>query len=85
MVYDTTRPSGPLKTIPMNDATTGDIVSVACSPFSKTLVAVASAGGSVGLVDLDKDKAYVRLRHVLSNDHTDILVGSFAPSASKYR
>ncbi|KAJ6547495.1 WD40-repeat-containing domain protein [Mycena capillaripes] len=60
VVYDTTRPSGPLKTIPMNDASTSDIVSVACSPFSKTLVAVASASGSVGLVDLDKDKALFR-------------------------
>ncbi|KAJ7452492.1 WD40-repeat-containing domain protein [Mycena galericulata] len=60
LIYDTTRPSGPLKTIPMNDATTGDIVSVACSPFSKTLVAVASASGNVGLVDLDKEKALFR-------------------------
>ncbi|KAJ7156041.1 WD40-repeat-containing domain protein [Mycena crocata] len=60
LVYDTTRPSGPVKTIPMNDTSTGDIVSVACSPFSKTLVAVASANGSVGLVDLDKDKALFR-------------------------
>ncbi|KAJ7940703.1 WD40-repeat-containing domain protein [Mycena leptocephala] len=56
IVYDTTRPSGPSKIIPMNDTSTGDIVSVACSPFSKTLVAVASASGNVGLVDLDKEK-----------------------------
>ncbi|KAJ6596824.1 WD40-repeat-containing domain protein [Mycena vulgaris] len=60
LVYDTTRPSGPLKAIPMHDASTGDIVSVACSPFSKTLVAVASASGNVGLVDLDKEKALFR-------------------------
>ncbi|KAK7014919.1 WD40 repeat-like protein [Favolaschia claudopus] len=59
-VYDTTRPSGPLKTIPMNDASTGDIISVACSPFSKTLVAVATGTGSVGLVDLDKEKGLFR-------------------------
>jgi protein NEDD1 len=58
VVYDTTRSSGPVKTIPMNDASTGDIVAVACSPFSKTLVAVASSSGSVGLVDLDKEKGY---------------------------
>lgn len=58
IVYDTTRPSGPSKIIPMNDTSTGDIVSVACSPFSKTLVAVASASGNVGLVDLDKEKGY---------------------------
>ncbi|KAJ7709971.1 WD40-repeat-containing domain protein [Mycena rosella] len=60
LVYDTTRPSGPVKSIPMNDASTGDIVSVACSPFSKTLVAVASASGNVALVDLDKEKALFR-------------------------
>jgi protein NEDD1 len=44
----------------MNDASTGDIVAVACSPFSKTLVAVASSSGSVGLVDLDKEKGYLK-------------------------
>ncbi|KAJ7685119.1 WD40-repeat-containing domain protein [Mycena polygramma] len=60
VVYDTTRPSGPVKTIPMNDTNTGDIVSVACSPFSKTLVAVASASGFLGLVDLDKEKGLFR-------------------------
>ncbi|KAJ7905424.1 WD40-repeat-containing domain protein [Mycena olivaceomarginata] len=49
-----------LGTIPMNDASTGDIVAVACSPFSKTLVAVASSSGSVGLVDLDKEKGLFR-------------------------
>ncbi|KAJ6496614.1 WD40-repeat-containing domain protein [Mycena vitilis] len=59
VVYDTTRPSGPVKTIPMNDTNTGDIVSVACSPFSKTLVAVATASGFLGLVDLDKEKGFV--------------------------
>ncbi|KAJ7273645.1 WD40-repeat-containing domain protein [Mycena haematopus] len=59
IVYDTTR-SSPSKTIPMNDASTSEIVSVACSPFSKTLVVVASANGSVGLVDLDKEKGLFR-------------------------
>lgn len=59
LIYDTTRPSGPVKVIPMNDATSGDIVAVACSPFSKTLVAVATSGGNVGLIDLDKEKGYV--------------------------
>ena len=57
MVYDTTRPSGPMKTIVMNESATGDIAFVACSPFSKTLVAVATTTGFVGLVDLDKEKA----------------------------
>ncbi|KAJ7097990.1 WD40-repeat-containing domain protein [Mycena belliarum] len=60
LVYDTSRPSGPTKTIAMNESATGDIVAVACSPFSKTLVAVASAGGNIGLVDLDKEKALFR-------------------------
>lgn len=56
VVYDTTRPSAPIKTIALNETTSGDIMAVACSPFSKTLVAVATTGGSVGLVDLDKEK-----------------------------
>lgn len=56
LVYDTTRPSGPVKVIMMSDASSGNIVALTCSPFSKTLVAVATSGGSVGLVDLDKDK-----------------------------
>ncbi|KAJ7172558.1 WD40-repeat-containing domain protein [Mycena filopes] len=60
LVYDITRPSRPIKVIPMNDTTTSDIVAVACSPFSKSLVAVVSAGGSVGLVDLDKEKGLFR-------------------------
>ncbi|PPQ88334.1 hypothetical protein CVT25_012445 [Psilocybe cyanescens] len=60
MVYDTTRPSGPLKTIAMSDSASGDITCVACSPFSKTLVAIATSTGFVGLVDLDKEKALFR-------------------------
>ncbi|KAJ7219209.1 WD40-repeat-containing domain protein [Mycena pura] len=60
ILCDTTRPSAPLKTIHLNDTSTGEIVSVACSPFSKTLVAVASADGNVGLVDLDKEKGLFR-------------------------
>lgn len=59
LVYDTTRPSGPIKAVTMSDASSGDIVALACSPFSKTLVAVATCGGSVGLIDLDKEKGYV--------------------------
>jgi protein NEDD1 len=59
LVYDTARPSGPMKVIPMGDASCGDIVELACSPFSKTLIAVATSGGNVGLVDLDKEKGYV--------------------------
>ncbi|KAF9469400.1 WD40-repeat-containing domain protein [Collybia nuda] len=60
IVYDTTRPSAPIKTIALNDTTPGEITAIACSPFSKTLVAVATTGGSVGLVDLDKEKGLFR-------------------------
>ncbi|KAK0482661.1 WD40-repeat-containing domain protein [Armillaria novae-zelandiae] len=60
VVFDTTRPSGLMKTIPMNASSSGDIVSVACSPFSKTLVVVATSGGNVGLVDLEKEKGLFR-------------------------
>ena len=61
LVYDTTRPSSPLKTILLGEPATavGDIIAVACSPFSKTLVAVGTACGTVGTLDLEKEKAYV--------------------------
>ncbi|KAJ3512484.1 hypothetical protein NLJ89_g3491 [Agrocybe chaxingu] len=61
LVYDTTRPSGPVKTVTLADSCTGDIASVACSPFSKTLTAVATPDGFVGLIDLDKEKALFRM------------------------
>ncbi|KAF9478488.1 WD40 repeat-like protein [Pholiota conissans] len=60
LVFDTTRPSGPMKTISI----TGNITSVACSPFSKTLVAVATSEGYVGLIDLEKEKALFRTLNV---------------------
>ncbi|KAK0496764.1 WD40-repeat-containing domain protein [Armillaria luteobubalina] len=60
VVFDTTRPSGLMKTIPMSASSSGDIVSVACSPFSKTLVVIATSGGNVGLVDLEKEKSLFR-------------------------
>ncbi|KAG5653528.1 hypothetical protein H0H81_012469 [Sphagnurus paluster] len=60
VIYDTTKPSGPLKTIALNEASSGDIVAVACSPFSKTLVAVATSGGNVALLDLEKEKGLCR-------------------------
>ena len=56
VVYDTTRPSSPMKTVALSETSSGDITVVACSPFSKTLVAVATTCGSVGLVDLEKEK-----------------------------
>lgn len=55
LMYDTTQPSTPIKIIPMNDAGIC-IQAIACSPFSKTLVAVAMSDGGVGLIDLDKEK-----------------------------
>lgn len=57
MIYDTTRPSGPMRTITLTEAATGTIKAIACSPFSKTLIAAATSGGYVGLIDLEKEKA----------------------------
>ena len=59
LVYDTTRPSGPVKSVPLDKdhKNPGSIVAVTCSPFSKTLVAVACSGGTIGLIDLEKEKA----------------------------
>ena len=57
VVYDSTRPGSPLKTIRIPGG--GDIVGVAASPFSKTLVAAVTSNGDVALVDLDKDNGYV--------------------------
>lgn len=59
VVYDTSKPSGPIKTIAMNENCIGDINAVVCSPFSKTLVACCTSGGNVGLIDLDKEKGYL--------------------------
>ncbi|OBZ69280.1 Protein NEDD1 [Grifola frondosa] len=58
IIYDTTRPSGPSKTIAIDKdkSNPGSIVAIACSPFSKTLVSVACSGGMIGLVDLEKEK-----------------------------
>ncbi|KAI0053974.1 WD40 repeat-like protein [Auriscalpium vulgare] len=60
VVYDITRPSGPTRIISMSDAATGDIIAIACSPYSKTLLAVACSGGYVALIDLDKDPGRIR-------------------------
>lgn len=58
IIYDTSRPSGPTKIISLKEASSGSIDAISCSPFSKTLVAVATTGGTLGLVDLDKEKGY---------------------------
>ena len=65
-VYDINRPSSPTKTIPLGSGANGDVVSLACSPYSKTLAAVACEGGTVHLVDLEKEKGYVLLGHIHS-------------------
>lgn len=57
-IFDITRPSSPTRTIPLGSSANGDVVSLACSPYSKTLVAVACEGGTVHLVDLEKEKGY---------------------------
>ncbi|KAH9951862.1 YVTN repeat-like/Quino protein amine dehydrogenase [Amylocystis lapponica] len=62
LVYDTTRPSGPIKTIPLEKekGIAGEVVAITSSPFSKTLVAIACSGGIISLVDLDKEKGLFR-------------------------
>ncbi|KDQ61084.1 hypothetical protein JAAARDRAFT_77142 [Jaapia argillacea MUCL 33604] len=56
VVYDTTRSSSPAKVVALPEEMLGYIIAIACSPFSKTLVAIATSGGFVALVDLEKDK-----------------------------
>ncbi|KAF5331009.1 hypothetical protein D9619_005244 [Psilocybe cf. subviscida] len=60
VIYDTARPSSPLKTITVTELDSV-IAHVACSPFSKALAAVASATGSIALLDLERDKSLVRV------------------------
>uniref|UniRef100_A0A8H7Y6B8 WD40 repeat-like protein n=1 Tax=Psilocybe cubensis TaxID=181762 RepID=A0A8H7Y6B8_PSICU len=78
MVYETTRPSGPVKTIVTNESTSGDITCVACSPFSKTLVAIATPAGFVGLIDLEKEKALFRTLNL----KTPITALGFSPEGA---
>ncbi|KAF5373615.1 hypothetical protein D9758_000984 [Tetrapyrgos nigripes] len=64
VLYDTSRPSGPVRVIALSDAASGDIQAISCSPFSKTLVATATTCGSVGLIDLEKEKGLFRTLNV---------------------
>ncbi|KAL0566468.1 hypothetical protein V5O48_015542 [Marasmius crinis-equi] len=60
LVYDSARPSTPLKTFTLGE---GEIGMISCSPFSKTLVAVGMVGvgaGVIALVDLEKEKGLFR-------------------------
>ena len=61
VIYDTAKPSAPLKVISMDKAEGdhGDIVAIACSPFSKTFAAVACRRGFLNFLDIEKQKAYV--------------------------
>ncbi|KIK92307.1 hypothetical protein PAXRUDRAFT_830066 [Paxillus rubicundulus Ve08.2h10] len=59
-IYDSTRPSGPLRLIRIPGGSSGNIVSMADSPFSKSLVAAATSNGDIALVDLDKDNGILK-------------------------
>ncbi|CDO73572.1 hypothetical protein BN946_scf185014.g42 [Trametes cinnabarina] len=63
LVYDTTRPSGPAKIIDIDKEkkNIGTIVAISPSPFSKTLVAVGCSGGTVALVDLEKERGLFKV------------------------
>jgi protein NEDD1 len=58
VIYDITRASGPSRVTSIGGGKMGDVVAVACSPYSKTLIAVACSEGYVALVDLDKELRY---------------------------
>ncbi|KAG5219353.1 WD40-repeat-containing domain protein [Salix suchowensis] len=51
-------PSSPVKTIPLDTSSSGDINAVSSSPFSKSLVAVSTTDGYLGLIDLEKEKGW---------------------------
>lgn len=53
--YDVGSPSEPSWSITLARAS-GNIVGIACSPYSKSLVAVATAGGAVSVINADKGK-----------------------------
>ena len=61
VIYDITRASGPSRVTSIGDGKAGDVVAMACSSYSKTLIAVACSGGYVALVDLDKELRYIYL------------------------
>lgn len=66
-VFDYTKPSTPVKTIKLSSKVTGAIVAATCSPFSKTLAAVASSDGMVCLVDLEAEKGCASVLYFESN------------------
>jgi WD40 repeat protein len=80
VIYDTTRPSSPIKTVPIttDSGLQDQIVAIACSPFSKTLVGIGMRGGWVGLVDLEKAKALFRVLPM----HMPLTTLTFSPSGA---
>ena len=55
LVYDTNCPDQASKIILLDDPSSGPIVGLASSPFSKSLVAAITADGRLGLIDLEKE------------------------------
>ncbi|KAF8275173.1 WD40-repeat-containing domain protein [Lactarius quietus] len=84
VIYDITRPSGPSRIASIGDGVGGSVVDVTCSPYSKTLLAVACRGGYVALVDLDKELSIIRSFHyditvtslLFSNDGATLYIGT---------
>ena len=50
VIYDIKRPSGPSRVTSIGDGVTGDVAAMACSLYSKTLIAVMCGGGYIALV-----------------------------------
>ncbi|KDQ21801.1 hypothetical protein BOTBODRAFT_40457 [Botryobasidium botryosum FD-172 SS1] len=60
VVYDTTRPSAPMKTVTISSG----MSQVACSPWSKNLFATSGSCGLLSLIDLDKEKSVIKTREL---------------------
>ncbi|KAI6045620.1 WD40-repeat-containing domain protein, partial [Pisolithus marmoratus] len=60
LIYDVTKPSGPSKTVELRGSS-GCVVAIGSSPFSKTLIAVAVSNGDVALIDLNKEYEILRV------------------------
>ncbi|KAI6127691.1 WD40-repeat-containing domain protein [Pisolithus croceorrhizus] len=59
-LYDVTEPSGPSKTVKLR-CSSGHVVAIGSSPFSKTLIAVAVSNGDVALIDLNKEHGILKV------------------------
>ncbi|KAI6005772.1 WD40-repeat-containing domain protein [Pisolithus albus] len=68
LLYDVTEPSRPSKTVKLRGSS-GHVVAIGSSPFSRTLIAAAVSNGDVALIDLNKEHGIlkvVNLRKVLT-------------------